>query len=75
MATLDDLQDLTALAAVSLLWEQWPTWRTELAEHHEILDAVRARQPDRAQELLRRHIERSITRLTSGEAERPPAGS
>jgi DNA-binding GntR family transcriptional regulator len=71
VSSLDDLQDLTALATVSLLWEQWPTMRTELAEHREILDAVRARQPERAEELLRRHIERSIERLTSGDAGRP----
>ncbi|HWN36400.1 MAG TPA: GntR family transcriptional regulator [Pseudonocardia sp.] len=71
VSTLDDLQDLTALATVSLLWEQWPTWRTELAEHHEILDAVRRREPARAEELLRRHIERSITRLTSGNPDGP----
>jgi len=61
--SLDDLQDLTALGTVSLLWEQWPTWRRELQEHHDILAAVRERRPRHAEELLRSHIQNSITRL------------
>ena len=60
---LDDLQDLTALGTVSLLWEQWPTWRTELHEHREILAAVEEGRQADAEELLRLHIQRSITRL------------
>ncbi|MBO0873226.1 MAG: GntR family transcriptional regulator [Pseudonocardia sp.] len=69
VSALDDLQDLTALGAVSLLWEKWPTWRRELEEHREILRAVEDHRPGEAEELLRRHIERSITRLAG--AERP----
>ena len=61
--SLDDLQDLTALGTVSLLWEQWPTWRAELDEHREILAAVQERRPGDAEELMRTHIQRSITRL------------
>jgi len=61
--SLDDLQDLTALGTVSLLWEQWPTWRAELEEHHELLAAVQERRAADAEELMRSHIQRSITRL------------
>ncbi|WP_051579565.1 GntR family transcriptional regulator [Pseudonocardia acaciae] len=79
VSALDDLQDLTALGTVSLLWEQWPTWRRELDEHREILRAVERRRPDEAEDLLRRHIGRSITRLTTAEpsssAELAPSGS
>lgn len=68
--SLDDLQDLTALGTVSLLWQHWPTWRTELQEHREILAAVEEGRADDAAELLRRHIQRSITRLTTVERAR-----
>jgi DNA-binding GntR family transcriptional regulator len=61
--TLDDLQDLTALGTVSLLWEQWPTWRAELEEHRAILAAVQERRAADVEELMRGHIQRSITRL------------
>jgi len=61
--SLDDLQDLTALGTVSLLWEQWPTWRAELEEHREILSAVQERRSGDAAELMRGHIQRSLTRL------------
>jgi DNA-binding GntR family transcriptional regulator len=61
--SLDDLQDLTALGTVSLLWEQWPTWRHEAHEHRDILAAMRERRAADAEELLRGHIQRSITRL------------
>lgn len=61
--TLDDLQDLTALGTVSLLWEQWPTWRAELEEHREILAAVREGRAADAEELVRGHIQRSVSRL------------
>jgi DNA-binding GntR family transcriptional regulator len=61
--SLDDLQDLTALGTVSLLWEQWPTWRAELEEHREILAAVQERRAGDVEELMRGHIQRSITRL------------
>jgi DNA-binding GntR family transcriptional regulator len=71
--TLDDLQDLTALGTVSLLWEQWPTWRTELEEHREILAAVQERRSGDAEELMRGHIQRSITRLQN-ERERAAVG-
>ncbi|WP_158228069.1 GntR family transcriptional regulator [Pseudonocardia sp. MH-G8] len=60
---LDDLQDLTALGTVSLLWEQWPTWRDEAQEHHEILAAVQDGDADGTEEMVRNHIQRSITRL------------
>jgi DNA-binding GntR family transcriptional regulator len=66
--SLDDLQDLTALGTVSLLWEQWPTWRTELQEHREILAAVQEGRGAEAEELLRMHIQRSITRLAEEQA-------
>jgi DNA-binding GntR family transcriptional regulator len=69
VSALDDLQDLTALGAVTLLWEKWPTWRRELEEHREILHAVEGRRPGDAEDLLRRHIERSITRLSGAERE------
>ena len=61
--SLDDLQDLTALGTVSLLWEQWPTWRAELEEHRKILAAIQERRASDAEELMRGHIQRSITRL------------
>jgi DNA-binding GntR family transcriptional regulator len=61
--TLDDLQDLTALGTVSLLWEHWPTWRDEVQEHRDVLTAVEERRAADAEELLRAHIQRSITRL------------
>jgi DNA-binding GntR family transcriptional regulator len=61
--SLDDLQDLTALGTVSLLWEQWPTWRAELEEHRKILAAIQERRAADAEELMRGHIQRSITRL------------
>jgi DNA-binding GntR family transcriptional regulator len=70
--TLDDLQDLTALGTVSLLWEQWPTWRAELGEHREILAAVQERRSGDAEELMCRHIQRSINRLRD---ERARAGA
>ena len=63
VAALDDLQDMTALAVVSLLWERWPTWHDEAEEHGTILDAVDEGRATEAEELLRRHIQRSITRL------------
>ena len=66
---LDDLQDLTALGTVTLLWEQWPTWRTELEEHREILAAVEEGRAADSEELLRTHIQRSISRLREAEAE------
>jgi DNA-binding GntR family transcriptional regulator len=66
--TLDDLQDLTALGTVSLLWEQWPTWRAELDEHREILAAVQEGRAGEVEELMRRHIQRSLTRLRDGQA-------
>lgn len=69
---LDDLQDLTALGTVSLLWEQWPTWRAELEEHREILAAVLEHRAADAEELLRGHIQRSISRLRD---ERAPAAA
>ncbi|PSK89615.1 GntR family transcriptional regulator [Murinocardiopsis flavida] len=65
---LDDLQDLTALATVGVLWENWPTWRAEAAEHHEIQQAAAAGEADRAEDLMRTHIERSIARLRSAAA-------
>ena len=68
---LDDLQDLTALGTVSLLWEQWPTWRHELQEHVDILAAVQEGRARDAEELMRGHIQRSITRLRD---ERPASG-
>ena len=71
--SLDDLQDLTALGTVSLLWEKWPTWRSELQEHREILRAVEEGRAADAEELLRRHIQRSITRLAEAEDQRGDA--
>src|SRR5690606_14117551 len=66
--SLDDLQDLTALGTVSLLWERWPTWRAEFDEHHEILAAVQERRAADVEELVRGHIQRSITRLRDQQA-------
>jgi DNA-binding GntR family transcriptional regulator len=62
-ARLDDLQDLTALGTVSLLWERWPTWNEEFGEHEEILAAVGAGDAAAAEQLVRRHIRRSLGRL------------
>lgn len=63
VATLDGLQDLTALATVGVLWEAWPTWRAERDEHREILRASLDCDAERAEMLMRAHIERSIARL------------
>ena len=65
VATLDGLQDLTALATIGVLWENWPTWRTECDEHQEILRAALDADAERAELLMRAHIERSIARLRS----------
>ena len=63
VATLDGLQDLTALATIGVLWENWPTWRAEYDEHQEILQAALESDAERAEMLMRAHIERSIARL------------
>ncbi len=63
VASLDGLQDLTALATIGVLWENWPTWRTECDEHQEILRAALESDAERAEMLMRAHIERSIARL------------
>jgi DNA-binding GntR family transcriptional regulator len=54
---------LLQLGTVSLLWEQWPTWRAELEEHRAILAAVREGRAADAEELMRGHIQRSVSRL------------
>jgi len=72
--SLDDLQDLTALGTVSLLWEQWPTWRHEAHEHHDILAAVTEGRAGDAEELMRRHIQRSIERLQDAREQVAAAG-
>lgn len=65
--SLDSLQDLTALAVVGVLWEHWPQWEAEGAEHEAILEAARRGDPERAAELMRRHITTSIDRAAAGE--------
>ncbi|MFC7340846.1 GntR family transcriptional regulator [Saccharopolyspora griseoalba] len=64
---LDDLQDLTALGVVNLLWDRWPTWREEFVEHAEILAAVNDGNADEAENLVRKHIQQSLTNLSQAE--------
>jgi DNA-binding GntR family transcriptional regulator len=62
---LDNVRDLAALGAVSVLWERWPTWRDEHAVHEKILEAVRAGDATTAERLTRKHIRRSVAKLTA----------
>lgn len=64
---LDSLQDLTALAVVGVLWEHWPRWEAEGAEHEAIFEAAHGGDPERAAELMRRHITASIDRAAESE--------
>ena len=66
--SLDRLQDLTALAAASVLWEKWPTSDKEFSEHRAIHDAAHAGHLDKAADLMRSHIQASISRLLDEEA-------
>ncbi|GGG64793.1 GntR family transcriptional regulator [Kocuria dechangensis] len=66
--SLDRLQDLTALAAASVLWEKWPTSDKEFTEHQTIYDAAQAGRLEEAGELMREHIQASITRLADQES-------
>ncbi|MFC7402384.1 GntR family transcriptional regulator [Citricoccus sp. GCM10030269] len=65
--SLDSLQDLTALAVVGVLWEHWPQWGIEGTEHEAILEAAQSGDPERAAELMRRHITTSIERAAASE--------
>ena len=64
---LDSLQDLTALAVVDVLWEYWPRWEAEGLEHEAIYEAARGGEPERAAELMKRHITASIDRAIESE--------
>jgi DNA-binding GntR family transcriptional regulator len=64
VATLDGLQDLTALAALSVFWEIAPTWKAESVQHHDIYEAAINGRADEAGDLMRKHIERSLVRLS-----------
>ncbi|MEU6411391.1 GntR family transcriptional regulator [Microbispora sp. NPDC046933] len=64
VAQLDTLQDLAALGSVTVLWRDRPTWPDEHGEHEAILAAVEAGDAALAERLTRRHIERSVARLT-----------
>jgi DNA-binding GntR family transcriptional regulator len=63
VAALDQLQDMTALATLNVVWDLGPTWKPENKEHTGILRAARAADPDKAEQLMKRHIERSLGRL------------
>lgn len=69
VAQLDGLQDLTALGVASLLWDRWPTWREEFVEHAEILAAVSAGDEAKAEDLLRKHIQQCVDKLTDASDE------
>ncbi|NLU74374.1 GntR family transcriptional regulator [Streptomyces sp. HNM0575] len=64
VGTLDGLQDLTALAALTVFWELAPTWQAESVEHHDIYKAAVDGRADEAGALMRKHIERSLVRLS-----------
>ncbi|KAB8183057.1 GntR family transcriptional regulator [Microbispora catharanthi] len=64
VAQLDTLQDLAALGSVTVLWRDRPTWPEEHEEHETVLAAVEAGDPALAERLTRRHIERSVARLS-----------
>ena len=61
LAILADLRDQTALVSAAF-WRQNPSWECEAAEHHAILRAAQASQPETAADLLRAHITASIRR-------------
>jgi DNA-binding GntR family transcriptional regulator len=67
VAQLDGLRDLTALGTVHLLWDRWPTWRDEFVEHAEILSAVSNGDESKAENLLREHIQESLTKLAKAQ--------
>lgn len=69
IAQLDGLQDLTALGVANLLWDRWPTWREEFVEHAEILAAVSAGDAAKAEDLLRKHIQQCVDKLTEASDE------
>ncbi|MBX6381842.1 MAG: GntR family transcriptional regulator [Microbispora sp.] len=64
VAQLDTLQDLAALGTVAVLWRDQPTWPEEHEEHEAILAAVESGDAALAEHLARRHIERSVARLS-----------
>jgi DNA-binding GntR family transcriptional regulator len=61
---LAGLQDQTALVATQG-WLRRATWKEEAAEHAGVLKAVRAGRSERASELMLRHIEGALARLTT----------
>ena len=62
---LDEMQDLTALGIATVLWSRRPTWRTERDEHQEILAAVDAGKVPTVESLTRKHIQASLTELST----------
>lgn len=60
---LDEVQDLTLLAINNVLWRKWPTWSVELEEHQAILRSIRRGDDAAAQDLARRHIQRTLDNL------------
>lgn len=64
---LDRLQDLVAFAAVSVLWPERDTSDDEAEEHQKVLDAAIAGADGLATELLRDHIQTSITRVSNAD--------
>jgi DNA-binding GntR family transcriptional regulator len=40
-------------------------WAQAIAEHREVLDALRAKDPERAREAMRRHMDVAYRRLSS----------
>ena len=61
---LAGLQDQTALVATQG-WLRRATWKEEAGEHAAVLRAVRAGRSERARELMLRHIEGALARLTA----------
>jgi DNA-binding GntR family transcriptional regulator len=62
---LDEMQDLTALGIATVLWSNRPTWRAERDEHQQILAAVDAGKPSNVESLTRKHIQASLTALST----------
>ncbi|TDD69832.1 GntR family transcriptional regulator [Jiangella aurantiaca] len=56
---LDQVQDLSALVATAG-WRHEPTYKEEAGQHADILAGYEAGDADRAEQLLRDHIERSF---------------
>jgi DNA-binding GntR family transcriptional regulator len=69
---LDDVQDQVALIA-TVAWRRRRTWEREASDHERILAALADLDGNRAADLVRQHIERSLASLMQVLEETAPA--